>query len=80
MVGGLAGTLLGFVAALLVAQLTPLPAKVKPWSVVLGIGMTAIVGLFFGLYPAIRAAQPRSDRSAAPRMTGTRITGRMRID
>ena len=28
----------------------------KPWSVVLGISMTAIVGLFFGLYPAMRAA------------------------
>jgi putative ABC transport system permease protein len=54
--GGLIGTLLGFVAALVVAQLTPLPAKVELWAVVLGIGMTAVVGLFFGLYPAIRAA------------------------
>ncbi len=54
--GGLVGTLLGFVAALIVAQLTPLPAKVELWAVVMGIGMTAVVGLFFGLYPAIRAA------------------------
>jgi putative ABC transport system permease protein len=54
--GGLVGTLLGFVAALIVAQLTPLPAKVELWAVALGIGMTAVVGLFFGLYPAIRAA------------------------
>jgi putative ABC transport system permease protein len=54
--GGLIGTLLGFVAALIVAQLTPLPAKVELWAVLLGIGMTAVVGLFFGLYPAIRAA------------------------
>jgi putative ABC transport system permease protein len=54
--GGLVGTLLGFVAALTVAQLTPLPAKVELWAVALGIGMTAVVGLFFGLYPAIRAA------------------------
>ena len=54
--GGLVGTLLGFVAALLVAQFTPLPAKVELWAVALGIGMTAVVGLFFGLYPAIRAA------------------------
>jgi putative ABC transport system permease protein len=29
---------------------------VEPWSVALGISMTAIVGLFFGLYPAMRAA------------------------
>jgi putative ABC transport system permease protein len=54
--GGLVGTLLGFVAALLVAQFTPLPAKVELWAVALGIGMTAVVGLFFGLYPAMRAA------------------------
>jgi putative ABC transport system permease protein len=37
--------------------LTPLPSIVEPWSVVLGIGMTAFVGLFFGLYPAMRAAK-----------------------
>ena len=33
-----------------------LPAKVELWAVALGIGMTAVVGLFFGLYPAMRAA------------------------
>ena len=27
------------------------------WSVALGIGITALVGLFFGLYPAMRAAR-----------------------
>jgi putative ABC transport system permease protein len=56
MVGGLIGTLLGFGAAMLVAALTPLPARIEPWSVPLGLGMTAIVGMFFGLYPAVRAA------------------------
>jgi putative ABC transport system permease protein len=50
------GTALGFAIALLVQAFTPLPAAIKPWSVALGIGMTAVVGLFFGLYPAIRAA------------------------
>ncbi len=34
----------------------PLPARLEPWSVVLGIGITAAVGLFFGVYPASRAA------------------------
>jgi putative ABC transport system permease protein len=56
MVGGLIGTLLGFGAAMLVAALTPLPARIEPWSVPLGLGMTAVVGMFFGLYPAVRAA------------------------
>jgi putative ABC transport system permease protein len=54
--GGLCGTALGFTGAWIVSQLTPLPAIVEPWSVALGISMTAIVGLFFGLYPAMRAA------------------------
>ena len=40
-----------------VAYFTPIPAKIEPWAVVLGIGMTAGVGLFFGLYPAIRASR-----------------------
>jgi putative ABC transport system permease protein len=55
--GGVVGTGLGFVAALIIAQLTPLPAAVQVWSVAMGIGVTAIVGLFFGLYPAMRAAR-----------------------
>ena len=56
MVGGLLGTLFGFGVAMLVAALTPIPARLEPWSVPLGLGMTAVVGMFFGLYPAIRAA------------------------
>ena len=36
---------------------TPLPARLELWSVALGIGITAAVGLFFGLYPASRAAR-----------------------
>jgi putative ABC transport system permease protein len=55
-VGGLVGTTLGFIAALIIAALSPLPATIEPWSVPLGLGMTAIVGIFFGLYPALRAA------------------------
>jgi putative ABC transport system permease protein len=54
--GGIVGTLFGFIAATIVSKLTPLPAAVQVWSVAIGIGITAIVGLFFGLYPAMRAA------------------------
>jgi putative ABC transport system permease protein len=54
--GGFVGTLLGFVAALIISKLTPLPAAVQVWSVAIGLGITATVGLFFGLYPAMRAA------------------------
>ena len=54
--GGLIGTALGFAVAIGLSSLTPITAAVHPWSVVLGIAMTAAVGLFFGLYPASRAA------------------------
>ncbi len=54
--GGAAGTALGAVAALALDRFAPVPAVVHPWSVILAITMTAAVGLFFGLYPAARAA------------------------
>jgi len=51
------GTTLGFLLAWIISKASPLPASVQPWSVVLGIGITAVVGLFFGVYPAMRAAR-----------------------
>jgi putative ABC transport system permease protein len=54
--GGLIGIGLGSLAATAIAAFTPLPARLEMWSVVLGIGITAAVGLFFGAYPASRAA------------------------
>ncbi len=54
--GGMVGVVLGFILALIISKLTPLPASVQLWSVAIGIGITAFVGLFFGLYPAMRAA------------------------
>ncbi len=54
--GGLVGTLLGFGLALLISKLSPLPAAVEPWAIAMGLSITAIVGLFFGMYPAMRAA------------------------
>jgi putative ABC transport system permease protein len=55
--GGVVGTMLGGGLATLISSLTPVPAVIEPWSVALGIGVTAVVGLFFGLYPASRAAR-----------------------
>jgi putative ABC transport system permease protein len=54
--GGIVGISLGFGLAVLISKFSPLPASVQLWSVMMGIGITALVGLFFGLYPAIRAA------------------------
>ncbi len=55
--GGVVGTLLGFILAQIISKVSPLPAAVQPWSVAMGIGITALVGLFFGIYPAMRAAK-----------------------
>jgi len=57
MFGGAVGTTLGFGLALLISALSPLPAAVQIWSIMMGLGITALVGLFFGLYPAMRAAR-----------------------
>ena len=54
--GGLVGTILGFLLALAISSVSPLPAAVQFWSVLMGLGITAVVGLFFGMYPAMRAA------------------------
>jgi putative ABC transport system permease protein len=54
--GGIVGTVCGAAIALGIAAVTPVPASVEWWSVALGIGITALVGLFFGLYPAMQAA------------------------
>ncbi|HSL20025.1 MAG TPA: ABC transporter permease [Vicinamibacterales bacterium] len=57
MIGGLVGTALGFALAWILSKVTPLPAAVEIWSIALGLFITAGVGLFFGLYPAMRAAR-----------------------
>jgi putative ABC transport system permease protein len=55
--GGVIGTVLGTAVAFTISSVTPVPAAVEAWSVALGIGVTGLVGLFFGLYPAARAAR-----------------------
>jgi putative ABC transport system permease protein len=55
--GGLIGVLVGFGIALIVRAATPLPASVSPWSVVLGLSVSAAIGLFFGIVPAQKAAR-----------------------
>ncbi len=56
LLGGVFGTALGAGAADMINRLAPVPASVHVWSIVLAITLTAIVGLFFGLYPAAKAA------------------------
>jgi putative ABC transport system permease protein len=55
--GGLAGISLGFLVALSLRTFTPFPASVKTWVAVLGVFLSSAVGLFFGIYPALRASR-----------------------
>jgi len=56
-VGGLAGITLGFLVALALRTYTPFPASVQTWVAVLGVFLSSGVGLFFGIYPALRASR-----------------------
>lgn len=56
-VGGLIGMGLGILLAKFLASITPLPANISSGTFLAGIGFTSTVGIFFGLYPAIKAAE-----------------------
>ena len=54
--GGVFGSALGLGAVALVAVLTPLPASISVVSVLVTVGLSGSIGLFFGVVPARRAA------------------------
>jgi len=56
-IGGLMGVLLAWLVAVLVRTVTPVPMVVPISSVVIGVGLSVVVGLFFGIYPAQRASK-----------------------
>lgn len=56
-VGGILGIGAGAIVAFLVKHLSPLPAEVSAGAVIAAIGVSSAVGLFFGLYPARKAAK-----------------------
>ena len=55
--GGIIGIVLGFLVARIVSAATSMPSSVEPASIVLAIVMSWSIGLFFGIYPANRAAK-----------------------
>jgi putative ABC transport system permease protein len=56
-IGGLIGLAIGEVASLLMNKYSPLPAFVPAWAIAVGIGISASVGIIFGLWPAWKAAR-----------------------
>ena len=56
--GGVLGVLAGYTLSFLVRSFVPsLPSTVPPWSVVAGLVVSVSIGLFFGLWPAVKASR-----------------------
>ena len=56
-IGGVVGVLAGFIFALALRTFTAFPAAVQTWVAALGVVLSTGIGLFFGIYPATRAAK-----------------------
>ena len=56
-VGGILGVLFGATVGVSVRTLTPLPVSMPWWSFAIGFAFSASVGIFFGLFPAVRASR-----------------------
>jgi len=56
-VGSAIGVALGIGLAELISAVSPLPASVAPWSIIVGISLGAGVGIVSGVYPASRASR-----------------------
>ena len=56
-IGGLVGLAVGEIASLLMNKYSPLPAFVPMWAIGIGVGISAAVGIIFGLWPAWKAAR-----------------------
>lgn len=55
--GGLIGVLIGIGAAVMVNVVAHFPIYIQPWSVLLSFVVCTVTGVFFGWYPAKKAAQ-----------------------
>ena len=54
--GGLIGVIAGYIVSLFISGLAGWPTVITAWAVFLSLGMALLVGIFFGFYPAARAA------------------------
>lgn len=54
--GGIIGVLLGWGAARILSVVAGLNMKIAPWLIALSMGFSVMIGLFFGYYPARKAA------------------------
>jgi putative ABC transport system permease protein len=57
LIGGFVGVSAGFAIATLLRTFTAFPASVQTWVAILGLILSSVIGLFFGIYPAMRASE-----------------------
>ena len=57
LLGGGAGVWIGFACALALRETTSFPASVQVWVAILGVFLSSAIGLFFGIYPAMKASK-----------------------
>ena len=57
LVGGLVGIMVGAIIAKVISVASPLPASVEVWSVAVALLVSSSVGIFFGIFPAMKAAR-----------------------
>jgi putative ABC transport system permease protein len=55
--GGLIGLIIGPIIAYVIAKANAFPFQIDPLSILIAFGVSALVGIVFGYYPALRAAR-----------------------
>ncbi|HYM61646.1 MAG TPA: ABC transporter permease [Thermoanaerobaculia bacterium] len=56
-IGGVFGVAVGLAIAAVVRKVSPLPTSTPIWSIIVGLAVSISIGLFFGIYPAYKAAR-----------------------
>ena len=67
--GGLLGIGMGYALSAAAERFLQWPTSIPANAIGMAFGFAAATGVFFGFYPAKKAAEPRSDRSAALRVS-----------
>ena len=57
LIGGIIGVTLGLGGSILIAEIANWPMLIQPQAIVIAVAFSAFIGVFFGFYPARRAAR-----------------------
>ena len=57
LLGGIIGVGAGVVLSVIIGKVSEVPILISAWSIVLSVGVSAVIGLVFGLLPAIKASR-----------------------